>query len=1261
MLLFAIVGLLHCNYSFSQSAEYDYASGLYYKSVSGGFAVTTKNTSQSPYTGDIVVPDNVRPGTRMFYGKVIGIDNLAFHKSTITSISLPSTLLSIGDNAFVDCKNLSQINLPSSVNTIGKYAFSGMTKITTFTIPNSVTSIDYRILDGCSSLQTVYSTIKEPDGIIHRATFEGIPSGVTLYVPYGTKSKYTSLSSWKDYFKEIKEYYITHTLLITTSGGGSVTYKSTAVRDMTQTFTVNEGTSATITLTPDAGYRVSSVILNGNDITSNIVNNEYTISNINAKTTLYVIFEAITHTLSITASGSGSATFNSTAVRDKTSAFTINEGSSATISFDPDTGYRIAKLTLNGKDVTSSVVSNKYTISKITANTTLLVTFEVITHTLSLTAYGNGSVTYNGTTIRDKTQSFNINEGVSPTITFTPDTDYRIASVMVNGTDVTANVVNNKYTINNFSTNTTLTVQFEIITHTLSITAFGNGSATYTNKSVREETQNFSLNQGSSATIVFTPDARCMVASVKVNNADVTANVINGQYTISNITTNTTLTVTFEMIRYALSITSSGNGYVAYDGNTIRGKTQSFSVVEGTSAILKFSADSGNRLKSVKVDGQDVTSTVTNNQYTISNVRANTSIEVAFEQIPNYTMNIVVSGNGSAAYNGTTIRNQSQSFTLQEGSSAVISFTPDTGYRIKSIKVNNTDVSSQVANGQITVSNIMQNTNVEVAFEAIPPTTYSLTISATGNGIVTFDGKSVRAGTQTFSVVEGSFVTIQITADDGYRIKQVTLDGEDVTDDVYDFTNSHMYVKVTANTSFAVTFEPIPTYTLTIRSTAFGAVKYGDDVVTNRTETFSVREGSQAVLTFTPDDNGRLQRIMLNDTDITNQLTNGQYTISYIRGDQSVVAEYVEDITKVTFAGVAYTVTSYDEGTVAVAAGNYGLTLKVPATFEAKGKTWRVTGLADDALKGNTQLGAIVWKPQVVFSAEVSNPNLLLYVTQSQYAPSGIQNVVVGDENEGEELHAENIVLTEAEDGNNFYCPLDFIARHISYEHNYSMLSGYKTCQGWETLVLPFDVSMIVNAKGTELVPRSTWSYGSSLRPFWIYQLTAQGWRAADGIKANTPYILCMPNNEMYDATYNQTGNIQYIGNNVEVKASDSMTTSQYGNKRLVANYQNQAASNAIYALNVSNDWYQNTATEAEGSTFIRSLRSVHPFEAYMTIEGSAPALIPIFDNATDVRWLMEDVRGTAEDAWYDLQGRKLQSEPKQKGIYIRNGKKVKY
>ena len=709
-----------------------------------------------------------------------------------------------------------------------------------------------------------------------------------------------------------------------------------------------------------------------------------------------------------------------------------------------------------------------------------------------------------------------------------------------------------------------------------------------------------------------------------------------------------------------LSISSTGNGYVAYDGNTVRAKTSSFSVDKGTNAILKFIADAGNRLKSVKVNGQDVTSTIVNNQYTVSNISENTSVQVAFEPIPNYSLNIVASGNGSVSYDGTTIRNQSHSFTLEEGTTAVVSLTPDTGYRIKSVKVNNTDKTSQASNGKITINDIDRDTNLEVTFEEIPPTTYTLRISVSDNGSVIYDGNTIRGTANTFNVVEGSYATIQIAPDEGYKLKSVTLNGTDVTADVAN--DQYTTEKIMSYTRLNVEFEAVPTHTLTIKSSAFGSVKYGDAVITNRTETFTVKEGESAVLTFVADDNGRLLRILLNDNLITQELTNGQYTISDIKADQSVDAEYEEDVTKLIDAGVAYTVTSYDDRTVILASGNYGQVLTVPSRITAKGKTWRVVGMADDALKGSQDLAAIVWKPEVPFTGEVSNPNLLLYVKAGEYAPADIPNVIIGNMDKDESLVADNIVLTEAENGNNFYCPIAFTAKHISYEHNYSMISGYKTCQGWETLVLPFDVDMIINAKGTELVPYGAWQQGGSRRPFWLYQLTESGWQSEKSIQANVPYILSIPNNEIYQSSYNVAGNIEFMGNNVVVKASDNMTTGRHGNKRFVANYQNKVANKAIYALNVSNLWCQNTDTEREGSAFIRNLRAVHPFEAYMTLEGgSAPWMIPVFDNGVPTNIVeIESMRNVGNEEWYDLQGRKLQGEPTQHGIYIYKGRKVK-
>ena len=793
-------------------------------------------------------------------------------------------------------------------------------------------------------------------------------------------------------------------------------------------------------------------------------------------------------------------------------------------------------------------------------------------------------------------------------------------------------------------------------THTLTITAAGNGYVTYDDNTIRDNTSTFSVDEGTNAILKFAADEGNRVKSIKVNGMDVTSQVADDQITISNITENTNVEVVFEAIlptTYSLSITASGNGSVVYDGKNVRNNTSTFNVEGGTNAILKFSADEGNRVKSVKINNQDVTTAVVNNQYTINNVKANTKVEVVFEALPYYSLNIIASGNGSATYNGTTIRNQSQAFTIREGSSAVVSFTSDNGYRIKSVKVNSIDVTSQLIDNQITISNITKDTNVEVVFEAIPPTTYTLSISVTGYGGVTYKGTTIREKTQSFTVNEGASAFLTFVPNGGFRVGSAMLNGVDITANIVN--NKYTISNIAANTTLEVAFEAIPTYSLTIKSSAFGSVKYGDAIITNKTETYSVTEGESAELTFLADGNGRLQHITLNGNDITNQLVNGQYTINDIKSNQSVEAEYTEESNKLSNAGVAYTITSFDEQTVVVSTGNYDRVLTIPATFEAKGKTWKVTGMAEDALSRANELAAIIWDPEVAFTAEVSNPNLLLYVKNPEYAPATIQNVVVND-------LAENIVLVEAAEGNNFYCPKAFTAKRIIYEHNYSMITGYKTCQGWETIVLPFDVTMMVSPKGIELVPYVAWQNGTSQRPFWLYQLTSQGWKAADGIKANVPYIISMPYNELYHSSYNVMGNIRFVGNSVEVKASNEMTTSQHGYKRLVGNYQNMAANADVYVLNVSNLWCQNTIAEDEGSVFFSALRAVHPFEAYMIVEGSnAPWAIPVFDNdvPTDIIE-MERMRNGENEGWYDLQGRKLQGEPKKNGIYLHNGKKIR-
>lgn len=1280
--------------------------GIMYRSQTNANTVSVLGKNNN-YTGAIVIPETVTYQSINYTVTTISEGAFSGNKD-ITSIVIPPTITFIDEEAFYQCVNLdivyissieswcnigfdwkdsnplgyakhlfidgkevNDIVIPEEITIIDEYAFYGFVGIKSITLPKTLEWIYKFAFKDCSNLELVISKCTKLPHMDsdYASPFSGISPNAKLIVPQGTIDLYLASPYWSNYFAEITEEVSTYSLTITAYGNGSVSYGEATIRNNTSSFSVNEGTSATISFSPDSGYRIKRVKVNDTDVTSSVSSNSYTIGSISANTTLEVEFEAIpptTYTLSIKAIGNGSASYNGTIIRSNTSTFTVNEGTSVTITLTPDNGYRIKSVKENNTNVTSYVSNSTYTINSISRDTNVEVEFEAIpptTYSLSITATGNGTAAYNGTTIRGKTSTFTVNEGTSATISFSPDNGYRAKSVKVNNTDVTSSVSSNQYTISKISANTTLEVEFEAIpitTYTLSITATGNGSASYSDTTIRRKTNSFTVNEGTTAIISFSPDYGYRIKSVKENNTNVTAYVSNDTYTISSISRDTNVEVEFEAIpptTYTLSITALGNGYAAYDGNIIRGKFSSFTVTEGTSATVKFSANDGNRLRSVKLNNVDVTAAVTGNQYTISNITADTSLEVVFEAIPTYSLSITASGNGSVTYNSSSIRNQNVSFTVQEGASAVISISPDNGYRIASMKVNNSDVTSQVNNGNMTITNIVQNTNVEVTFEEIPATTYSLSITASGNGSVTYDGKTVRNSTSEFNVAVGTYAVVQIAPDEGYRLKRVTMNAKDVTADVVDgqYTTS----KMTGNATLLVEFEVVPTYSLTIESTAFGSVTYDDTVIRNNTKTFSVTEGASAVLTFTPNNNGRLQSVTLNDVDITQQLMNGQYTISDIRSDQHVEAVFVEDVSKVTYEGVAYTVTSYSEQTVVVASGNYGHVLTIPASFTVGGITWKVVGVDEDALIDNNELAAVIWKPELKFDGRVSNPNLLLYVKAAQYASPDIQNIIVGDLDNGKSLLADNIILVEAENGNDFYCPLAFIAKRISYEHNYSMISGYKTCQGWESLVLPFDVSMMISNKGTELVPYTLWEFGSNLRPYWIYELTTQGWQAANGIKANVPYIISMPNNEAYDSSYNITGNIEFVGNNVQIMVSENVTIGQHGNKRLVANYRNQDANNGIYALNVNNQWNNNTDSSVEGSAFIRGLRQVRPFEAYLTLEGSNAGIrsIPVFDNeTTGVAAIPVSGFGNA-DAIYNLNGQRVNSMSR--GIYIQNGRKI--
>ena len=355
---------------------------------------------------------------------------------------------------------------------------------------------------------------------------------------------------------------------------------------------------------------------------------------------------------------------------------------------------------------------------------------------------------------------------------------------------------------------------------------------------------------------------------------------------------------------------------------------------------------------------------------------------------------------------------------------------------------------------------------------------------------------------------------------------------------------------------------------------------------------------------------------------------------------------------------IIYKVTGSGEAEV-VSADNGVTSITIPSTVSHNNNSYKVTAIAKNAFENCEHLAAVIWEPEVQFNAKVNNPNLLLYVNDDKYASRSVKNVVVDG-------IAESIELTDAASGNDFYCPRAFRARSIVYSHNYQMETGIGDSRGWETIVLPFDVQKYTHATKGELESFTTWSKGSNKKPFWLFELTASGYKDAAGIKANTPYIISMPNNKQYEQQYQIPGIVTFSAENVEVQKSDNLTPASYQNRKFVPNYTNKEGDDLL-PLNVSNNYVTNPGKEINGSKFVRGLRAVHPFEAYMTttdntrtidvMEGLSTAIkdIRIVENEAsvikvyDTRGILLKTATSMDDARAGLKA----------GVYIVNGKKM--
>ncbi len=169
---------------------------------------------------------------------------------------------------------------------------------------------------------------------------------------------------------------------------------------------LNYGSSQTFTITPNTGYYVVNVLVNGTSVGAV---SSYTVKNIQGATNISATFAINTYSLTVNVGSDGSSNIASQ---------TVNFGSVENFEFTPDTGYSVADVVVNGTIGEGAVTSLSTTI---TGPTTVSVNFSINTYTITITQSANGQIAPGTTTV---------NYGANQNFTITPNNGYYIASIM---------------------------------------------------------------------------------------------------------------------------------------------------------------------------------------------------------------------------------------------------------------------------------------------------------------------------------------------------------------------------------------------------------------------------------------------------------------------------------------------------------------------------------------------------------------------------------------------------------------------------------------------------------------------------------------------------------------------------------------------------------------------------------------------------------------------------------------------------------------
>lgn len=132
-------------------------------------------------------------------------DSVFFDKTSIRSISFPSSITKIGNYTFYGCSALKEVKLPSKLTSLGEGAFASCTSLTSCIFPTKMTSISHYAFNNCTSLVkvTLPTSLKTVGDAIFSAS--GVEYLTNLSIAASMDTDYFLNDTEKQVLKKMKQ------------------------------------------------------------------------------------------------------------------------------------------------------------------------------------------------------------------------------------------------------------------------------------------------------------------------------------------------------------------------------------------------------------------------------------------------------------------------------------------------------------------------------------------------------------------------------------------------------------------------------------------------------------------------------------------------------------------------------------------------------------------------------------------------------------------------------------------------------------------------------------------------------------------------------------------------------------------------------------------------------------------------------------------------------------------------------------------------